>query len=78
MLVEVILPKLGVTMSEGRIVKWLKNEGEYVKQGEPLVEIETDKVTQEVESPVEGHLKEIIGREDMTLEVNSVIALIDE
>lgn len=78
MLVEVILPKLGVTMSEGRIVKWLKNEGEYVKQGEPLVEIETDKVTQEVESPVEVHLKEIIGREDMTLEVNSVIALIDE
>lgn len=77
---EVILPKLGVTMSEGRIVKWLKQEGDYVHVGEVLFEIETDKITQEIEAPVEGYLKSILVREqddDETVPVNTVVAIIE-
>ena len=50
------MPKLGMDMSEGSIVKWLKQRGDSVKRGEPLAEIETDKSTVEVESPVSGVL----------------------
>lgn len=79
---EVILPKLGVTMSEGRIVRWLKSEGDYVNQGDALFEIETDKVTQEVEAPVAGYLKKIIVGEQSDDEdavpVNTVVAIIGD
>lgn len=54
------MPKLSDTMEEGGIANWLKKEGELVKEGEPLVEIETDKATQEYESPSEGVLLKII------------------
>lgn len=78
MATEVILPKLGVTMTEGRIDSWLKKEGEYVNEGEALYEIETDKAVQEVESPVSGYLKKIIAGDDVTLTVNTVIAIIGD
>jgi len=54
---EVIMPKMGQTMEKGKIVKWLKKEGEKVEKGEPLLEIETDKTTIEVEARVSGILK---------------------
>src|SRR5215218_7604392 len=56
---EVKLPRLGQGMEAGTIVKWLKSEGESVEKGEPLFEIDTDKVTQEVESDYSGVLLKI-------------------
>jgi len=56
--VQVTMPKLGLTMTEARIVEWLVEEGEAVDKGQPLVKIETDKVVSEVESPTKG----IVGR----------------
>jgi pyruvate dehydrogenase E2 component (dihydrolipoamide acetyltransferase) len=55
-LIEVIMPKAGMDMQEGQIVKWKKNEGEYVKKGEILLEITTDKVNMEVEAEASGYL----------------------
>ena len=42
---EIVMPKLGLTMTEGTVSKWLKNEGDAVKEGEPIFEVETDKLT---------------------------------
>jgi pyruvate dehydrogenase E2 component (dihydrolipoamide acetyltransferase) len=57
---EVILPRLGQGMESGTIVRWLKSEGEQVDKGEPLYELDTDKVTQEVEADVAGVLLKIV------------------
>ncbi len=56
---EVKLPRLGQGMESGVVVKWLKSEGQAVEKGEPLYELDTDKVTQEVESPFSGVLLKI-------------------
>jgi pyruvate dehydrogenase E2 component (dihydrolipoamide acetyltransferase) len=56
---EIKLPRLGQGMESGVVVKWLKSEGQTIEQGEPLYELETDKVTQEVESPLSGVLLKI-------------------
>lgn len=56
----VIMPKLGLTMTHGQVVRWLKNENDPVKKGEPLVEVETDKISYEVESPADGYLLKIL------------------
>jgi pyruvate dehydrogenase E2 component (dihydrolipoamide acetyltransferase) len=58
--VEVKLPRLGQGMEAGTIVRWLKSEGEQVAKGEPLYELDTDKVTQEVEAEAEGVLLKIV------------------
>ena len=59
MATEVRLPRLGQGMESGTIVKWLKSEGEAVEKGEPLYELDTDKVTQEVEAEADGVLLKI-------------------
>jgi pyruvate/2-oxoglutarate dehydrogenase complex dihydrolipoamide acyltransferase (E2) component len=59
---EVKLPRLGQGMESGTIVKWLKSEGEKVEKGEPLYELDTDKVTQEVEAEASGVLLKIAVR----------------
>ena len=56
----VVLPKMGVTMVSGMVSSWLKAEGDYVKEGETLFEVETDKVTQDVESDCSGYLRKIL------------------
>ena len=71
-----ILPKLGLTMDEGRIVAWRKREGDRVRQGEILFEVETDKATMEVEAPAAGTLRRILVAADASAPVASVIALI--
>ncbi|MGB9868065.1 MAG: dihydrolipoamide acetyltransferase family protein [Bacillota bacterium] len=76
MITKVIMPKLGLTMSEGKLVKWLKHEGDKVKQGEGLMEVMTDKVTTEVEAPGDGVLRKIIVPEGSTVPCGSVIAII--
>jgi pyruvate dehydrogenase E2 component (dihydrolipoamide acetyltransferase) len=57
---EIYMPQLGLTMTEGTVVRWLKASGDEVKRGEPVVEIETDKVTAEVEAPSDGILGPIL------------------
>ena len=64
---EVIkMPKLGLSMQKGTIVKWLFKEGERVEKGEPLLEIETEKIVNEVESPISGILLKIYVHEEET------------
>jgi pyruvate dehydrogenase E2 component (dihydrolipoamide acetyltransferase) len=78
MLKEVILAKIGLTMETGRIIRWLKGEGDFVKQGDPLFEVETDKITTTVEAFHTGYLKKILVREGEEVHVNTVIAYIGE
>ena len=72
----VIFPKLGQTMEEGAIVKWLKNEGDAVTKGDILFEIETDKANLEVETFFEGVLLKIYVREGITVAVDTVVGYI--
>lgn len=72
----VIMPKLGLTMTEGTIEKWLKQEGDHVKKGEPLVEIVTEKINFQYESPASGILQKILHHEGETVPVATPIAII--
>ena len=75
---DVTLPKLADTLVEGTVSRWLKSPGERVARGEPLVEVETDKVNSELESPYEGVLTEIVVAEGTTVPVGEVIARIED
>lgn len=74
---ELLMPKKGLTMESGTIEKWYKKEGDYVKEGETLLEIMTDKVMMEIESPYTGILKKILKFEGEEVEVTKVIAYIE-
>ncbi len=78
MIWEVRMPRLDEDMKEGTIIRWLKNEGEYVKKGEPTVEIETQKVNYEIEAPGEGVLRLIMAWEEELVPINAIIAVIAE
>ena len=78
MATEVILPRLGQGMESGTIVRWLKSEGEPVEKGEPLFELDTDKVTQEVEAEADGVVLRIDATEGGEYEVGAVLAWIGE
>jgi pyruvate/2-oxoglutarate dehydrogenase complex dihydrolipoamide acyltransferase (E2) component len=71
------LPKFGLTMAEATIVRWLKNEGDPVAAGEPLLEIETEKITCEVEASASGTLQKIVAAAGTTVPVSTVIAMIE-
>ncbi|MCC7016202.1 MAG: hypothetical protein IT564_03235 [Rhodospirillales bacterium] len=70
------MPMLGLTMSEGAIQKWLKSEGDAVRKGEPLLEVETDKVVMEVEAPTGGVLLKILRGANETVPVGTEIGVI--
>ena len=74
--IDVVMPQMGVSVSEGTITKWLKQEGEQVAADEPLLEISTDKVDTEVPSPGEGVLQQILVQEGQTVEVGTKLAVI--
>lgn len=76
MATKFILPMLGQTMEEGTITKWLKKEGDAVEKGEPLVEVMTDKVNMEVESPASGILRKIVAQEEETIPIMELLAII--
>lgn len=76
MAVEVLMPKMGLTMTEGKIVRWLKQEGEWVEKGEPLLEILTEKVSTEVESPGQGLLAKVLYSPGDVIPVTKVIAVL--
>src|SRR5436305_10125482 len=74
--VEVVMPQMGVSVSEGTITKWLKQVGEEVQADESLLEISTDKVDTEVPAPATGIVTEILVAEGETVEVGTVLARI--
>ena len=76
MATPVILKKLSWTMEEGLLGKWIKHEGDQVKEGEGLCEIETEKATDELQAPASGTILKIVYAEGSTIPVNSVIAVI--
>jgi pyruvate/2-oxoglutarate dehydrogenase complex dihydrolipoamide acyltransferase (E2) component len=75
---EVRLPQLAETQVEGKVTAWLKQPGDRVERGEPLVEIETDKVNSELESPVSGVVAEIVAETGSTVPVGELLARIEE
>jgi pyruvate/2-oxoglutarate/acetoin dehydrogenase E1 component/biotin carboxyl carrier protein len=74
---EVQLPKLSTTMEEGTILRWLRQEGDRVVQGEPLFELETDKAAVEVEAPCSGRLARILAPAGTTLPILTPVALVE-
>lgn len=74
--IDVVMPQMGVSVSEGTITKWLKQQGEQVEADEPLLEISTDKVDTEVPSPGSGVLSEILVQEGETVDVGTKLAVI--
>jgi len=73
---KVIMPKLGLTMEEGVINKWLVKEGDRVSRGDVLFEVATDKVNMEVESPAEGVVLKILYPEGATVPITETVAYI--
>jgi pyruvate dehydrogenase E2 component (dihydrolipoamide acetyltransferase) len=74
---EVVMPQMGESIAEGTITKWLKQVGDRVERDEPLFEISTDKVDAEIPSPAAGTLTEIKHKEGETVEINTVVAVLD-
>jgi pyruvate dehydrogenase E2 component (dihydrolipoamide acetyltransferase) len=74
--IDVVMPQMGVSVSEGTITKWLKREGEQVEADEPLLEISTDKVDTEVPSPGSGTVTQILVQEGETVAVGTKLAQI--
>lgn len=77
MAIEVRLPQEGMSMQEGTIVKWLAAVGDTVAKGDALAEVETDKVTFEVESPAAGTVTELVAQPGDVVPVREVIARIE-
>src|SRR5256885_16582441 len=74
--IDVVMPQMGVSVSEGTITKWLKQEGDQVEADESLLEISTDKVDTEVPSPASGTLTQILVQEGETVDVGTKLAVI--
>jgi 2-oxoglutarate dehydrogenase E2 component (dihydrolipoamide succinyltransferase) len=74
--VDVVMPQMGVSVSEGTITRWLKQEGEQIEADEPLLEISTDKVDTEVPSPASGTLTQILVQEGQTVDVGTKLGQI--
>ena len=78
MTIEIKVPSLGESVVEATVAKWYKNEGDAVALDEPLLELETDKVTLEVPAPSNGRIEKISASEGSTVEVGAILGLIDE
>jgi pyruvate/2-oxoglutarate dehydrogenase complex dihydrolipoamide acyltransferase (E2) component len=74
---EVRLPQFGLTMESAEVVQWLKADGDYVRKGEQIVELQNDKAVVPFESPDSGYL-EIVAREGEALPVGELLALLHE
>ena len=79
MTIEVILPKWGLTMEVGTLAAWRKQEGDRVEQGDVIAEVETEKITNELEAPASGVISKLLVAEGTEeIEVGTVLCLIDE
>src|SRR5208283_5916648 len=76
MTIPVLMPKVGLTMTEGKIVEWKKGEGERVEKGEILFVFETEKVTFEVEAQKSGYLGKILAQVDQVVPVGQVVGIL--
>src|SRR4051812_22312797 len=76
--VSVTMPRLGESVSEGTVTRWLKQEGDEVQADEPLLEVSTDKVDTEIPSPASGVLTKIVVGEDETVAVGAELAVIGD
>jgi 2-oxoglutarate dehydrogenase E2 component (dihydrolipoamide succinyltransferase) len=74
---NVIMPQMGESIFEGTVTKWLKKVGDRVQRDEPLFEISTDKVDAEIPSPSEGVLTSVLVKEGQTVQINTVVAVLD-
>jgi pyruvate dehydrogenase E2 component (dihydrolipoamide acetyltransferase) len=74
--IDVVMPQMGVSVSEGTVTKWLRSEGEAIEADEPLLEISTDKVDTEVPSPGTGIVQQILVHEGETVDVGTKLAVI--
>jgi pyruvate dehydrogenase E2 component (dihydrolipoamide acetyltransferase) len=77
-MIDIVMPRLSDSMTEGTVVRWLKQPGEPVRRGEPLAEIETDKATITYESDVEGTITQLSVEQGQTVPVGTVIAWVEE
>ena len=75
--IDVIMPQLGESLTEGTIIKWHKKPGDKIKKDETLLEISTDKVDSEIPSPASGIVTKLLFEEQATVAVREVIAEID-
>ena len=73
---NIIVPTLGESITEATVSKWIKNQGEKVKEDEPIVELETDKVNVEVPSPAEGVISKINFKTGDVVEVGALLGII--
>lgn len=73
----IMMPKLTSSMKEGLLVAWLASEGERVRKGQPLYQVETDKAVQEVEAPMDGVLVRIVHGAGAKVPVNTAIAMLE-
>jgi 2-oxoglutarate dehydrogenase E2 component (dihydrolipoamide succinyltransferase) len=76
-LIEIELPKLGESILSAKVVQWLKKEGDFIEENEPLVEVTTDKVNSEIPSSCKGVLKKIVASIDQDIEIGQVLAIIE-
>ena len=74
---DVVLPKWGVSMREATILRWHRKPGELVQTGDPLADVETDKVEVTIEAPASGVLTQILVQEDETVPVGTRLAVIE-
>ena len=73
---QIVLPQWGMEMQDGIIIKWLKQEGDPIQEGEPLVEIETEKIETELESTAAGIIAHILVPEGSTVPIRTVLAIV--
>ncbi|MGI9557267.1 MAG: biotin/lipoyl-containing protein, partial [Solirubrobacterales bacterium] len=72
--VEIQMPEMGESVTEGTILEWHKREGDYVEEGETVVEVSTDKVDAEVPAPASGTITKLLREVDETVDVGAVLA----
>jgi pyruvate/2-oxoglutarate dehydrogenase complex dihydrolipoamide acyltransferase (E2) component len=76
--IDVVVPKWGLTMEDAEVLQWLKSVGDAVSEGEPILELETDKATGEVESPATGVLAEALVEPGQVVEPGQLLGRIAE
>ncbi len=76
-MVEVIMPRIDPEMREGRIVEWLKNEGDHVKEGEAIARVEAEKVVFDLEAPKSGVIKKLLANVGDVVPVGKAVAIIE-
>ena len=77
-MIDVVMPQMGESITEGTLTRWLKKPGEKIERDEPLFEISTDKVDTEIPAPVAGVLSEVLVQEGTTVAINSIVARIGD